>query len=565
MKKKYKLSGPKKALISIGLVGTLTIVGGVKVFYDFEHPSDYSQNSTSIAEVTNEDKYIDGNYNMDVKVIDEQEYVKKNKSTTKINLDSINEDEFIKNLNDYSDDFDYSKYYHIEEALEVYNSVTNDNKNLSNNLIGTDGKLDANKLYNSVIENNKKYKGGKVNAVNAFYSDTNPSDIMLICNIIKEVVDSSKYDTKEICRILEKLTIFNNTGMASNALVNDEFTLQYNPSMTDMYYKVQLTRGNNITKEEMVKNVIVHEIEHLIEYKSNDLNDKNGLEAGPFRRYDNVSVNPLWCSWILESSAELEMANYLNVSPSTYRKPISYMKSYVISRIFEDDFDIDSFKDISFTNNLEELFEKLGIVSKSDKMDFLKFAYSVELGQFSDRCDDFWENYEKEVGLKLTDDDKLHIRMEARQDSVIYLTKQFYKGLSSAIANGKINDIETVFYFMRAWELDCYNHLEYNEYDNFEYAKDFILFQDEIQRELFNVISNSNNISYEELSNRYDTYSMKIIDDNLGKTGNYNLNNFSNDKKNFIIDLVNNYRSSNYSRNKDMKNYIDSLQKGKSY
>jgi hypothetical protein len=103
--------------------------------------------------------------------------------------------------------------------------------------------------------------------------------------------------------------------------------------MSGLYADMQEIQGTSNSKEETLKQVITHEVMHLLQYSASDTNDKNGLESGICRMYNlpnsesKVPVDSLWNSWLLEAAAELGMADYLNIQPGTYAKKISYARS----------------------------------------------------------------------------------------------------------------------------------------------------------------------------------------------------------------------------------------------
>ena len=557
--KKHKLSKGKKALIAIGLSAAIA-VGGFGAFttasilkYSSKGSKTQNSPSSSYSSRSSATPTADAN-NTDFKYTNEKTVVEQSKTTTNISLNSNDYSDFQNNLENGNYSFSMEKYYDLDGTLSIYNN-TNYSKKNSSSLI-TNNELDAEKLYNSVISNNNKCMNGDKSRLNTFYSKASESDIRKLCELIVKVYNHNKekYDINKVCDTLSNLKIFKHETTSANAYVADDLTLVFNPSMIRMFSSIQTARGNDTEGVSTEETVFVHEIQHIFQYASNDLNEKNGVEAGCYRKYDNAKVNSLWDSWILEGSAESRMARYLNTTPKNYGKKISYMKSYNLSRIFEDDFSLYALENTSFTNNLNEAYNALNLKDRNSQMEFLKLAYTIEITQYD--TNDFWEYYEEKTGTKLTDEQKNSMRMDIRTEAIKKMSQKFYDGFSTAIKNNRISDLETVFYLMRLWELDSFNHLNYTNKDEYIHAKDFISWLDETEKSLFKEISDSTGISADTIKERYNNYHMVIKDGNKTII-NSNLGGFTNDKSNYIKNALDDYSVTNFSRISDMTDSIN--------
>ncbi len=458
-----------------------------------------------------------------------------------------------------SHEFSYSQYYGLEYATQLYekNIVT---KSSDSNLLDENGKLDPNKLVNIVLENNEQtFKDGK-NTINIFYKELSRTEIVKLCNLIAEVANNklSPTELKKLANTLTELKIFERTGCASNAYVTNDITLVYNPTMSQNYSNIQGLQGKD--PEMTLKGVLTHEIMHLIQYASNDINDTNGIEAGTCRMYNlpgkdkNIPVDSLWYSWALDAGAELSMADYLNIKPGTYAKKISYANSYNLSRFNELTSSSDTLENAIFSHTLEEAYKQLGIETEEEQEDFLNYMYSVEITQTEPN--DFFEYYESQTGKTLTEEEKLAIRMDIREDVVIYLTNNFYSNLVSAINEGTITDLNTVFYLVRTWELDSFNHLEFTKTKELAHAKDFIEWQHNLQDNLFNAIATSSNLDKDTITSSYSEYNLNVENENGEITQNCNLQSFNSFTQYYLSQAPSNYSTANFSHNHDVYEYI---------
>lgn len=547
----YKLNKIAKGGLAIGMAAIIALsASGCANKY-----SSYTGGnpSTSVSQ-TYQNDYIDVVTSNEFRVYDED------LNTTNIILNNVGYMDVINTLDESDYTFEYSKYYGLDEALAMYNSTTV-NKETTSTLLDANGNLDAQKLAQQVLANNKAYMAQGKDVINSFYTDISSSDLHMICKIIAEVTNKefNGIEKEKVANTLMQMTMFQRTGSASNAYVTDSLTFVYNPTMSNLYASKQEIEGTSNSKEETLKQVITHEVMHLIQYASSDANDKNGLESGICRMYNlpnkdvKVPVDSLWNSWLLEAAAELGMAEYLNIQPGTYAKKISYARSYNLSRFNDLDLANHSIEDVVFNHTLEDAYKELGLNSEEERREFLNFLYSIEITQ-SDP-EDFWENYTAKTGITPTEDEKLAIRMDIRTDAVKFLSRNFYENLADAIYTGSVTDLDTVFYLVRNWELDVYGHLEYTKTSSLEHAKDFILWQNDIQETLFTALANSNNTTLEDITNQYAEYNLQAsVDDQI--YNNCHLSNYSDYTASYITDAKDSYTTSKFSRNALVADYI---------
>lgn len=585
-KQKYKLSKLKIAGIAFGL--TLTLAAGglaiqVKKMFDFP---EYDTTQTKGNSYSGYQEYSEYNNEYNTQPSGQQPTEENNQANTQIISDYINTPE-INELRIYTEDngtipiqiseynyldfynniqqenpFRYGDYYEIEEALNLYNNTIT-NKSNKSNLLDSNGKLDLNKLMSQVKVNNQDYLENEKNAVSCFYEELDTQAITEICQKIVSVTNSEYNDIEieKVANTLTNLKILKKTGTSSNAYVSSDLAFIYNPTMTDMYADVNKIAGKYTNDQESKDSVIIHEIMHLLEYASSDNNKQNGIEAGICRMYNvpgqttKLNVDSLWNTWILEAAAELGMSNYLDIGTGTYAKKISYAKSYNISRFNDLGTKDTALENIIFNPTLESAFEELKITDEKDKLNFLKYLYSVEITQYN--TDDFWENYSRATQKTYTEQEKLQIKMQIRSDAIKYLSINFYSNLIDAIYEQKITDMDTAFYMIRNWELDAYSHLEYTKTMSLDPAKDFIEWQNTIHNYIFNTIAESNNLSSEEVSSMYDDYYLQSSTGNQIKN-NCNLSAYSPYMANYIESAKNEYTIIKYSRIKDVYNYIQS-------
>lgn len=558
-KRKYKLVKTGKKLLAVGL--SLTLVTGTAIAGIVHSHSTGSSSEPSINQtyVDSDDKYLD------IEHSNEKRAVVADRISTNIGIDNKEYKEIINVLESYNYEFSMSEYYDLENTLEIYNNTLYQKK--KDTSIISNGQLDLYKLYNTVISNNNAYMNQDVNAINSFLSQASKTEILNICNLIIETYNKNPEiygDIEYISDTLSHLKIFKFPTSPESAAVSDkDFILTFNPEMIKKFTNMQVFRNNTDDDVDVSKTIFVHEAEHLLQKASNDFNYENGIETGFCRIYDktnvnSLNVNSLWYSWLLEGSAELKMTETLSATPKLYDIKISYIRSYNLSRIFEDSYDVNDLVNSAFVNDLDSMFKKLNINDKDSRMEFLKLMYSIQITQYD--VDDFWEFYEKQEGITLTKEEKESIRMDIRTEAVKNLSNKYYKSLAKALKEGKIKDLETLFYLMRLWELDCCGHLNFANEAEYEHAKDFIIWQDNVEKSFISAISNSNNMSYDELISKYDDYHMLLdVDGNI--INNADFSNLSKEKQEYISNLYEKYSVTYFTRTSTMANYINNNEK----
>ena len=471
-----------------------------------------------------------------------------------VTLGSGSCDAFLEALDTEVSDFRMADYYRLDDALTLYGETSVEKSTETDLLVG--GQLDVEKLYRQVLENNAAVTVNGRITLNPFFSALEEEKIYEICQAIARVINSKtgEIDIRKVANTLERLTVFTRSGSTSNAYVSSELAFVYNPNMIDLYTRQQEILGGS--PETVWEQVIVHEIMHLIQHGANDGNDGNGVEIGICRMYNlpnadkTLLVDSLYNTWILEAGAELAMTEVVGVAPGTYQKKISYSRSYNLSRFYELQTGRSMLEKAAFSHTLEDAYNALGLYSEEMQLEFLKFLYSVEITQMDP--EDFWASYEAENGSLPDAEEQLGIRMSIRTDAVTYMTRNFFANMAHGVRDGVIRDLDTVFYMLRLWELDVFGHLAYTELSSLEYAKDFLVWYDGIQREFLNQIAQSSDLDPAQVLELYDAYCLRILDAEGEAMENCDLSLVNTPMQLYILSARENYATAKFSRVRDV-------------
>ncbi len=546
--KNYKIKRNRKSGIAIGLASVIMLGSFIKLAI----PS---------KESTDTNPFSESSYTIAVETTDEYNTYDYSSVYIPIALSSGDVNSFNNYLQIQTPTYTIAKYYCIDETLEHYRNTTVKKGN-NTDILNSSGKIDANKLYDVVMKNNDKYMDNGKNSINIFYKDLDSKNTHKICDLIAEVVNESctEEQRKNVADTLSELKIYQRTSGVSNAYISNEITFVYNPSMSSSYSNIQQIRDGSLDKEEVINSVLVHEVEHLIQYLSNDRNNENGIELGFCRMYNapsmdkKVTVDSLYYSWLLEGSAELNMSKYLNMEPGTYAKNISCIDTFNLSRILITDTEDEYIENLASTTNIDEVFEKLHITDEQDKVEFMKQMYSIELTQESN--DDFWEYYQEKTNQDLSEDEITALKMDVREDVIINLSQIYYENLITAVEEGTIDDLNTLFFMMRVWEIDAYSHLEYSKDSlSLEHATRYLNWNNDVQNEMFRVVASSNNLEEDQVKEMYEEYNLYVYDGENASL-NCNLDNFKENQKEFILEKVTSYNTNGFSKTSAMVSYL---------
>lgn len=548
--RKYRLKKRLLKVIAVGL-SIVTLIGVGKFLFKGDKDNYVDYDNTTTSSISEDDLHDDStdyfNYNIESGEDDIIAY----KQLTKLNVRESDIKSFKNYLNNNPVNYKYDDLYNIEKAYNNYKP--NIIKTPTNSVLLINGVLNADALYNRVLENNDNYYNDtKNNTAKSFYNELKNKEIKEICNVITEVINSEvkKEDLNilDVCKNLEHLKIFEDKAAFNNARVNDDMCLSVNKRFIEKIFKVY-NNGKDCYDE-----VIVHEIMHLIQYMTSDLNKENGVEIGPFVSYvDSNEVNPFNLTWILESNAEVEMSEYTGSEITTYSTQVGYLNSVNLALSSSYLYSTNGINTISYEKDWDAIYDMFGAKTDNKKKDVIRCLYSIEVSQVADK--NFYDAYNNKYKKNIENDNDLkqEVKKSCAKDALLELSRVFYRNMCDNL-NGKDFYLEDVFYLIRLWEADLLYHLDYNLEEQYLSCKDFIDYYNGIQNEFFEMLAKSLNCTCDEIYEEYNNYSM-----NTNKGDNYKLNNFDNSKKDFLLKI----KQERYEKGNPRISSIDSIMQNK--
>ncbi len=134
------------------------------------------------------------------------------------------------------------------------------------------------------------------------------------------------------------------------------------------------------------------------------------------------------------------------------------------------------------------------------------------------------------------------LRLTLKEDALMTLTKLFYRNLARQINKGSAT-LQDAYYLMRLYEADLDSHFSNNTIGYMEFFHDFYDTYVDLQNEFFAVIAEENNLSADDLVNKFDNYSMNAV----SKSPNCDLKFLSSDAKNYyMVEYIDRYYMKGY-------------------
>lgn len=547
-----KLKTWQKVLIGIGCVCGVLLLGFVILIIVLMinpytgssslEDTTYEENTTSVYEIE-----LDVENGMD-------DAVDIDTTPIPITLSSENLNNFENYLSSVVVDYDFEDAYNIENALKIYNDNTINAVKKHSHDIRVNGKFDADALYDLVKKNNKEYLDSKEDYMSGFYEEYSNREIKKICAQICETIPAiaekdPNVDIDTACCYLYNLVILKsfNTGFDLGGFAMDNrFYMNY-----DMIENLKI----GIDSDAPVLTTFYHEMMHAFQFACDDMKKQDEDRMGIVHVYNELDINPFSWYWLLEASAEINMSQHLGVRYSTYKSRITYVDTLnFISNISSGENLIQTEK-LSFQRDTSNLFKQLDMTSNNEMREVIKMMFNIEILQEENKGFYDWYNEEYNVDLSNDDGEKTYLRLTVKEDSLLTLTKIFYRNLARQINQGNAT-LQDAYFLIRVMEADLDRH--FSNYD-VGYMLFFHNFYDsyiEIQDEFFRLIALENNLSIEELIDGFENYSMNTT----SKSPNCDLKFLSKDKRNYITDaFVNSFYKKGFPSMRNCQSQVEDL------
>ena len=528
------LKNVKYKLLPVFMAGTIGIsmsACGNKLV-SRNHSSNYTSSSSSMVEDSTVDATMDTTRDVSAAMSSTSEIELKsldeyNLEGIEIQFDSYTNDSFQDYISDVEVVYKDSDLFSIEEALKLYNNMNIDS--ISSNSVINNNKVDENKFYQLVLENNKKFlESDKTNK----YKDINQSQLKSIVSIVvtqlnEQLQSNTEIDTNILDNTLKNLKIFE-CGIFGNASVELE------DEKLCLNFKTINSLQQQNPDVDMLERTVKHESDHLIQV-SYPRNDEFKYNMGMSYSYSNLSVNPLYWQWYVEGSAEKLTLKEIGDAPYSYRDQVKGLESLTLATIADRDNEITDIEDLSLQKDLNKLFEYFNATTDKQKEEIIKMMFSYDI-IFSNNKEFVECAKEKKGTFDLV---QLYDYQDELKGSICQsLTKIFYSNLSNSLVEQEMS-LNDVCSLIRVFETELCRISDYDNTAKTTINSTFVNNYNNIQNEFFNNLSSATNISSDEIKSSYYAYSDSYCDNAKYKNEtNYsidiNVEGLSENKNNFL-------------------------------
>lgn len=435
-------------------------------------------------------------------------------------------EKFKETISAYKPEYKHRDLYGTDECYDrmfINNSV----KKHKYSALDENDELTAEHLMDIILTNNKNYlqnpKSGKL-----LVKDINNDDFMLsLCQLIVDVTEEiqNKYPDIDFDRFycnLANLKVFYKTGTLNNAAVSPDMFMELGEYTLQM---VNLLSGDNA-----VRNTVIHEIMHIIQYACLcEQTEHCKRHVGFTYMWDDVELQGNDWAWLFEGSAESQACLMTGDEPITYQNYINYINTLNVASVCKSDIPAYYVQSLSFYNDPYKLFDLFQAETKEEITEVADYMEAIQIIQFLP--DEFKAAYKNKYGLDLSDNsNRDDLFYSLKPEIFITLAKTFYKNLADALTENDDVTMNDVFCLIRIFEASTDHHILFSNPGSAEVNRPFIDTYKEIREAFFTMLNNS---GYE--INENDFFDYEFFTDN-NNTINASLSWMGNDKKDFLTE-----------------------------
>ncbi len=498
--------------------------------FDNDSSSNFSNSSTSDIE---NDKYVIEEPDHDSQLIYDN-----------VRFNEFQLDELDESINAIKTEYAYSDLYDVEAAYNKYQEMEYyDASSIIPSLtFYHDNKIDANTLYNVILDNNKQYL---LDNEFSTYEEMDSDFIKHVCEIIASTInkelETNTFSTNldDLLLNLNDLKIFKSLTL-TNAYITDDNCLTFSPTGIDAM--------ESITGYDFVQDIIIsHETEHLIQKLSTETREKQKITRGYGYNveFEDLEVNSLYHNWLIEASAENLATDLYDVDPITYKTKVGYLNSLTFTQILKNDFKVRDIERLTQQQSLSKVFDTFGCDSDDEKIELLNLLAAINILQ--EEPEDFMNLYKEKILNKadITESELVDLKVDLKNGICTTLSKYFYENLASKIYEDGL-DARDIYALISIFEMDLGGHISYFDQNGYEARREFFENYVTIQDQFFDIMGQSLGYSGEEIEKSYQSYnaSIEVKVDTMFSSAEYDdiiISNLSDEKNQFITEMFKQY------------------------
>lgn len=498
--------------------------------FDNDSSSNFSNSSTSDIE---NDKYVIEEPDHDSQLIYDN-----------VRFNEFQLDELDESINAIKTEYAYSDLYDVEAAYNKYQEMEYyDASSIIPSLtFYHDNKIDANTLYNVILDNNKQYL---LDNEFSTYEEMDSDFIKHVCEIIASTInkelETNTFSTNldDLLLNLNDLKIFKSLTL-TNAYITDDNCLTFSPTGIDAM--------ESITGYDFVQDIIIsHETEHLIQKLSTETREKQKITRGYGYNveFEDLEVNSLYHNWLIEASAENLATDLYDVDPITYKTKVGYLNSLTFTQILKNDFKVRDIERLTQQQSLSKVFDTFGCDSDDEKIELLNLLAAINILQ--EEPEDFMNLYKEKILNKadITESELVDLKVNLKNGICTTLSKYFYENLASKIYEDGL-DARDIYALISIFEMDLGGHISYFDQNGYEARREFFENYVTIQDQFFDIMGQSLGYSGEKIEKSYQSYnaSIEVKVDTMFSPAEYDdiiISNLSDEKNQFITEMFKQY------------------------
>lgn len=452
-----------------------------------------------------------------------------------IDLSKGNYNEYLNWVNSKDVVYVYAHLYDVDYVLAESNKYTNQVNSQTHkhtDLITSIDKIPTvDQIYNQIQSNTQEYL-----RTHPGYTSLNNDYMTKVANILVSMVeeyydDWSKEDKQRIYCMLNDISL---VGIDSTDFQINELQQVYNARVTDDgVIMLDLEQMKYLGDEQTIDKTLSHEIAHLFQRMCPDHRIDTYTQIGNSQYFDSVEnagkANSIHFQWLYEAAAEqMSMKEYNSPTPLVYNNMVGYLHTLDLITLIRPGYEENSIAISQMSTNPNAIYEVFGAKTEEEKKEIAHMLYSICYIQ-TER-EDFVTVYEKENGS--ISGKELDIKKIMKESVIQTMTKYFYKNLAERVHNGDIT-LQDTFYLINTFESALNLHIIYDDESRIEYNDEAIKFYVEAQDIFFQMIAEDSGMTYEEIEEQFNNYSL-IIKTDSGYQRNYSFNWLTEGEKEYV-------------------------------
>lgn len=458
-----------------------------------------------------------------------------NFSPINIKLSSSNYNELVKWIDSKDVIYVYADLYNIDNVyqnISEYNSQIAKQKYQHTDLITSIDEIPTvDMVYNIITRNSDLFLHN-----HKAYNKLNSEYIELIAQIIVDMIKEN-YDSlseEDITRIYCMLNDVTAVGIDSTDFSINGLKTIYNARLTeDGVVMLDTKMITNLKGNQTMERTIAHEVAHLFQRMCPDHRIAGLTQIGNsqyIEDFDNTGeANSLHFQWLYEAAAEqMSMNEYNAHTPLVYKNMVGYLHTLDLITLIRPEYDENSIAISQMSTDANAIYKVFGAETEEEKREIAHMLYSICYIQ-TER-EDFVTVYEKKYGE--IEGKETTVKKIMKESIAQTMTKYFYLNLSERVANGSVT-LQDAFYLINTFESALNLHIVYDDSTRYEYNDEAIAFYIETQNKFFQMIAEDSNMTYEEIVDKFNNYSLVIKTDS-GYQRNYSFTWLNQDEKDYI-------------------------------